>query len=79
MVVPASDRHVGLDAPLGPSCGGGLSNLRFFPDWLTGLKAIVAFLRSSSNCAAIGRNWRSKGCSGAANMIEGVSLPTFAE
>lgn len=57
----------------------GLSGTRFFPGWIVGLKAIVSFLRSTTNCATIARNLRKKGFDGAADIVEATKLPTFAE
>lgn len=57
----------------------GLTQMRFFPQWITGLKAIVNFLRSVANSSVVVRSLRQKGLDGAADMIEQASLPSFAE
>lgn len=57
----------------------GLSSLPFFPTWVVGLKAIVSFLRSSVNTAVVVRSLKAKGLTGAAELVERATLPSFAE
>lgn len=57
----------------------GLCQLRTFPSWVEGLKAIVSFLRKSQNKSIVLRQWKAKGLSGAAELLEQARLPHFAE
>lgn len=57
----------------------GLCSLPALPDWLAGLKAVVSFLRSTTNLAIFTRRLRHRGLSGVAALLEKAKLPHFAE
>lgn len=57
----------------------GLGAMEFFPHWIQGLKALVSFLRHSQHTELIARSFRSKGFDGAADLVQGMSIPNFAE
>ena len=57
----------------------GLCTPRYFPKWLVGLKAVVAFMRKSTYIEALARSLRQKGLHGAADLLAFASLLGFAE
>jgi len=57
----------------------GLSSLGWFPRFLELLKALVAFLRSSTICSSLVRNMRARGYQGVAELLSSSRLPRFAE
>lgn len=57
----------------------GLCLPKYFPKWLVGLKAIVAFMRKSIDLEVLLRSLRQKGFEGAADLLASISLPSFAD
>ena len=57
----------------------GLCNLRYFPEWLVGLKAIVAFMRKRNYLEVLVRSLRQRGLGGAVDLLKAASLPSFAD
>ena len=57
----------------------GLSTLRFFPGWLTGLKNIIGILRVKISVEAIEEDIRNRGFDGLADLLSPTSLVSFAQ
>lgn len=57
----------------------GLSTLKWFPMWLSRFKAVIAFFRVEGHRSTMATHLRRNGMGGLAEMVERVSLPSFAQ
>ena len=56
-----------------------LASLSFFPSFLIGLKSVIAFFRSKLWKSQLTRDLKTKKLAAAAEVIQGVSMPSIAE